>query len=164
MRGHCNRLPLFVLLVVLAIFALGCVRIRISERPCASDGGCPYGQTWVTNQVELKGFYWQPTGEIVIPPNAEYSTIIHEACHAGQGLECPKDDISLSCWPMTAAGLTFPRTPSPWIMLDINGQPIMGDTLIEDAARTCTAYQLEPEWLAQASPERFAWAKKWLGD
>jgi hypothetical protein len=153
-------------LLLVPLLLVGCIPVIVSERPCASNGDCPYTQYgftgWSNGKVDLKGFYWQPTREIVVPPGTGYATIIHEDCHAWQGLTCPADDIYLSCWLKTPAGLAFPRTPAPWVMLDLDGNALAGDTMIEDAARTCAAYVLDPEGLRALDPARYEWAREYV--
>ncbi len=167
MRLHYSRLLPLALLIVLAVALLGCIPVIVSERPCASNGDCPYAQYgftdgWSNGKIDLKGFYWQPTQEIVVPPGTGYAIIIHEDCHAWQGLTCPRDDIYLSCWPNTPAGLAFPRTPAPWLMYSLDGNALIGDTLIEDAARTCAAYVLDAEGLRALDAARYEWAQRWV--
>jgi len=154
-------------LLLAPLLLLGCIPVIVSERPCASDGVCPFAQYgftdgWSNGKVEIKGFYNQPTREIVVPPGSSYAVIIHEDCHAWQGLTCPRDDINLSCWRETAAGLAFPRTPAPWVMLDLDGNVRAGDTLIEDAARTCATYVLDPEELRSLDTARYEWAREYV--
>ena len=131
----------------------GSAYTTVSDRPCTRFGLCPYGDlplaeggdAWVLPSGDaLMGFYMSGSQEIVLPPNYTQETLVHEGCHAMIG--------------SSVEGLNFPTTQIPFDL-----SPYAPDQyLAEDAARTCAAYQLDPEWLEQVSPERYAWAETWI--
>ena len=162
------RKLLALAVLVMAVASLGCApRITVSERPCTLiDQYCPFGADlplssdgsyWIlSNGAGLGGFYrWRQTPlgltqEIVLPPHYLYSALVHEECHALQG--------NSDAWPATDAGRAFPTTAAPFDFGFYRPDEIFS----EDVADTCAAYQLDPDWLEQVSPERYAWAETWI--
>jgi len=133
-------------------------RITISARPCTHAGVCPFGELaptdssdgWVEEDSRLLGFYYAGSNEIVLPLNYKYTILLHEECHSRE---------------QTYHIELLPTTPAPWG----NGFGAYADLALyspeevqsEDAANTCAVYQLQPDWLKQVSPERYAWADKY---
>jgi hypothetical protein len=136
------------------------VRITINAQPCTSTGSCHYGgdlaclqltperDGWILPSGDiLQGFYLAGSQEIVLPPNYGPEVLAHEKCHAwlrGQDIRVLQH---------------FPTTPMPFNL----AAEYSANDLDEDEARTCAAYQVRPDWLEQVSPERYEWAKAYLG-
>lgn len=131
----------------IAAFALvGCsfvASVYVSPDGCTRDGACPYGQG------QPRNFWWQAGREAVVQPGAGASIILHELCHGWQGRNLSLDDMSLDGWYDTPEANDFPQVPYRWRL---------GDSRLEDAAWTCTAYLLG--W--SLDDARLEWAEKWL--
>lgn len=116
---------------------------------CASDGTC----YWYN-------FYWAPTHEVVMQPGEGPHKVQHELCHAHQhwsingGAPLPPDDYDLESWLATSEGQSFTAAVAslawPWSHSAVS--------TLEDFAWTCGYWYLDPAYLLQASPERYAWA------
>lgn len=116
---------------------------------CASDGEC-----------HEFNFYWAPTHEVVMQYGEGANKVQHEYCHAHQhwsingGAPLSPSDYDLGSWYATSEGLGFAATvsglPWPWSHSAVNN--------LEDFAWTCAYWYLDPAYLLQTSPERYAWA------
>ncbi len=116
---------------------------------CASDGECHW-----------YNFYWAPTHEAVVQAGESGIKVEHELCHAHQhwtisgGAPLSPRNYDLHTWYDTAEGASFSAAVAglgwPWSHGAINA--------LEDFAWTCAYWYLDPAYLSQASPERYAWA------
>jgi len=146
------------LLILLALLTQPAVRVTVGSMPCSVLGECPFGSlelapsdaAWMMSDGSILGGFcltWLfGTHEIVLPPNYTYANLVHERCHTQQDTYLRNGD--------------FPTTVAPWDNLYLYTPD---KVLAEDAANTCAAYRVDPNWLKQTSPERYAWADKYIG-
>ncbi len=120
---------------------------------CSSDGQCHW-----------YNFYWAPTHEAVLQNGEPQIRVQHELCHAHQhwtidgGAPLAPANFDLHTWYDTTEGRGFSAAvdglPWPWSHSAVNG--------LEDFAWTCAYWYLDPAYLLQVSPARYAWAAQHL--
>ena len=134
---------------------LGGTYLPVPEGTTVVWGGCSSDDTcyWYN-------FYWAPTREVVMQAGEGELKVQHERCHAHQhwsingGAPLAPSDYDLESWYGTTEGSSFTSAvgglPWPWTHSAVSG--------LEDFAWTCAYWYVDPAYLSDASPARYAWA------
>lgn len=161
-----SRLP--AILLVAALVFSGCLslpeglNVIVSEDGCLPDGTCPYGQPAPFG----RNYYWAPTRTLVFAPNQGMLTMAHELAHAHQHAVILEDlgreptNVNLEDWHLTGEGKDW---LAQGFRFDDVWQRTTTPNALEDNANTVAAWLVRPEELKRVSPERYAWAERWIG-